>query len=84
MDELLELIGFDLNHGGVEAIVSLRNVVVLGYLVEFLAKVTTQRGVRVLSKVVRKVNTDETRDGERIFWEALLTFSESLSLCRDQ
>ena len=84
MDELLELIGFDLNHGGVEAIVSLRDVVVLGYLVEFLAKVTTQRGVRVLSKVVRKVNTDETRDGERIFWESLLTFSELLSLCRDQ
>ena len=84
MDELLELIGFDLNHGGVEAIVSLRDVVVLGYLVEFLAKVTTQRGVRVLSKVVRKVNTYETRDGERIFWESLLTFSELLSLCRDQ
>ena len=84
MDELLELIGFDLNHGGVEAIVSLRDVVILGYLVEFLAKVTTQRGVRVLSKVVRKVNTDETRDGERIFWESLLTFSELLSLCRDQ
>jgi hypothetical protein len=39
LDELLELIGFDLNHGGVEAIVSLRDVVVLGYLVEFLAKV---------------------------------------------
>ena len=84
MDELLELIGFDLNHGGVEAIVSLRDVVVLGYLVEFLAKVTTQRGVRVLSKVVSKVNTDETRDGERIFWESLLTFSELSSLCRDQ
>ena len=84
MDELLELIGFDLNHGGVEAIVSLRDVVILGYLVEFLAKVTTQRGVRVLSKVVRKVNTYETRDGERIFLESLLTFSELLSLCRDQ